>query len=129
MTQNYLQLIKSKVLLQAGITERQLKSKCRKRDLVEARQIFCYLADKYTMAILETIGEEINRDHTTVIHSKQVAEDLIFSNTFFRRRVKALEFELERYNDSLPKKNCCTPVVQISRVVVDEIGNLFTVAI
>jgi chromosomal replication initiator protein len=52
------------------ITPQMLESKCRKRHLVEARQIYCYLLREHTNMSTKHIGQTLGgRDHSTVIHS------------------------------------------------------------
>lgn len=55
-----------------------VRKPCRKRELVWARQLYCYLAKKFTSLSLNQIGEVIGgKDHTTVIHSNTTANNLI----------------------------------------------------
>lgn len=62
-----------------GITEADLLKKCRKREMVQLRQVSIWAMTKMTGASLKTIGEYFNRDHTTVIHSRDTVNDLIYS--------------------------------------------------
>lgn len=48
-----------------------VRKKCRKRELVYARQLYCYFATKLTGYSLDFIAQLIKRDHSTVIHSKK----------------------------------------------------------
>uniref|UniRef100_A0AB33IVD5 Chromosomal replication initiator protein DnaA n=1 Tax=Prevotella sp. GTC17253 TaxID=3236793 RepID=A0AB33IVD5_9BACT len=53
-----------------NVTPTAVNSRSRKRDLVEARQVSMYLAQKYTKMPASRIGKLVgNRDHSTVIHS------------------------------------------------------------
>jgi chromosomal replication initiation ATPase DnaA len=52
----------------------------RKREFVFARQMFCYIASKYTNNTTVQIGKFIGRDHATVIHSKKAFQNLIDTN-------------------------------------------------
>lgn len=52
-------------------------SKKRDREIVMARQMFCWLSRRYTRSTFKLMGEYINRNHATVIHSVQKVEDLI----------------------------------------------------
>ena len=52
-----------------GIDTEKVKSKCRSRSLVDARQLYSRLARLYTYSTWKTIGSIINRDHSTIIHS------------------------------------------------------------
>lgn len=61
-----------------NVNPERVKLRCREHELVWVRQLYCYMAKKFTSKSLKAIGSLIgNRDHTTVIHSKKVAQDLI----------------------------------------------------
>ena len=63
-----------------------LLSKSRKREVVELRMMFCYLARsmRYT---LNTVGMFLNgRDHTTVIHSVATFINLMETSEGFRKQ-------------------------------------------
>jgi chromosomal replication initiator protein len=65
-----------------------LKSKSRKRELVQARQISMYLAKSYTKASLKAIGSHFGgRDHSTVIYACQTVDDLMETDKKFRAYV------------------------------------------
>ena len=52
-----------------GISIEDIKGKCRKRKIVKPRQIIVYLLRTKAMMVLSDIGDVLNRDHTTMIHS------------------------------------------------------------
>lgn len=61
-------------------------SKSRKRDVVELRMIFCYIARqmRYTC---DNIGHFMNgRDHTTVLHSVNMFKNLLETSDVFREK-------------------------------------------
>ena len=61
-----------------GFSTDELASKTRKREVADARHIFCYLASKaYGRFTLKQIGAKINRDHASVLHAKNKVHDLI----------------------------------------------------
>ena len=63
-----------------GVSVIDMKLKTRKREPVAARQMAQYLIRKaYPSIALTTIGEFFNRDHSTVLHSIDVVEDMIFT--------------------------------------------------
>ena len=68
------------------VTLEQLRSKTRKREIVEARQIYCKLAKKRTKYTLEQIGSAINKDHATVLHSVRTCNNLIETNINFKNK-------------------------------------------
>lgn len=52
-----------------GVSIKDIKGKCRKRKIVKPRQVIMFLLRTKARMILSDIGELMNRDHTTVIHS------------------------------------------------------------
>ena len=74
----------------------QVKSKTRKREIVQARQISMFLAKAFTKNSLKTIGEHFGgRDHTTVIHSCQTVKDLMDTDSLFRENVMELQQKVQ----------------------------------
>lgn len=58
-----------------GVTTEQAKSKIRKTPYVRARMIFIHFAKKWYN--LMDMGEHLNRDHTTIMHNRDVAGNLM----------------------------------------------------
>jgi chromosomal replication initiator protein len=78
------------------IQQEALKSKSRKREIVQARQISMYFAKKLTKNSLKTIGEFFGgRDHSTVIHSCQTVEDLMETDRSFRGYVEEINKQIK----------------------------------
>ncbi len=74
-----------------GISIDQVKSKTRKREIVQARQISMYFAKDLTKSSLKTIGMHFGgRDHSTVIHACQTVNDLMETDKKFRSDVEEL---------------------------------------
>ena len=74
----------------------QLKSKSRKREIVMARQTAMYLSKQYTHHSLKSIGHYFGgRDHTTVIHAVQTINDLLDTDTPFRRSFEGLQQKIK----------------------------------
>ncbi len=68
-----------------------VKSKTRKREIVQARQIAMYFSKDLTKASLKNIGSHFgNRDHSTVIHACQTVNDLIETDKKFKYDVEEL---------------------------------------
>ena len=68
-----------------------VKSKTRKREIVQARQISMYFAKDLTKASLKTIGMHFGgRDHSTVIHACQTVNDLMETDKKFKSDVEEL---------------------------------------
>jgi len=64
------------IRLELKISKEELKGRSRRRDISEARQMFCLLSREYTKETLKTIGLEINKDHSSVLYSVRAMEDL-----------------------------------------------------
>jgi chromosomal replication initiation ATPase DnaA len=61
------------------ISVTKMKAKSRKKEFVQARHLFFYIAKKYTKKDLETIGNHINRHHPVVLHGyKRITNHLIY---------------------------------------------------
>lgn len=74
----------------------KLKEKTRKRNIVQARQLSMYLAKNYTKNSLKVIGKHFgSRDHSTVIHSCQMVQNLMDTDNDFRESVKELEKKIQ----------------------------------
>lgn len=66
-----------------GVTYELMKTKSRKREYTESRQICMYLIHKYTKLSLRLIGLKFGgRDHSTVIHACQKVDDLMIEARF-----------------------------------------------
>jgi len=90
------------IILEAGntlhpMTWEDLCGKFKKKELVLMRQLFCYFCKEWSiLPTLTSIGNEINRDHTTVMYSIQQIRDLVDSKD---------ELTLTLYNYILNPKN------------------------
>lgn len=74
-----------------GISIDMVKSKTRKREIVQARQISMYFAKDLTKSSLKTIGMHFGgRDHSTVIHACQTVNDLMETDKKFKLDVDEL---------------------------------------
>lgn len=74
-----------------GIGIDQMKSKTRKREIVQARQISMFFAKQMTKASLKNIGMYFGgRDHSTVIHACQTVNDLIDTDKKFKSDVEEI---------------------------------------
>lgn len=73
-----------------------VRSKTRKREIVQARQISMYLAKSYTKSSLKTIGSFFGgRDHSTVIYACQTVGDLIDTDKKFKGYVHDIQRKLK----------------------------------
>ena len=79
-----------------GVSVDLMKSKTRKREIVQARQITMFLSKSFTKNSLKTIGEHFGgRDHTTVIHSCQTVKDLMDTDNLFKESVLELQHKVQ----------------------------------
>lgn len=64
----------------------------RMREVVEARQIYCYIARKHLPgSTLSSIAKTIKRDYTTVIHSIRSVENIMHVDKEYAYRVEWIE--------------------------------------
>jgi len=72
-----------------------LKSKTRKRHIVQARQLAMFFAKKFTKASLANIGSQIgDRDHATVLHACKTVDNLITTDKQFKKYVDDIHKKL-----------------------------------
>ncbi len=91
--------ILEKVCSHYKVTQQNVFSKSRKRNLVQVRQISMYLASKYTKMPAGRIGQLIgNRDHSTVIHSCNTIEKRLKVDKAFSAELSSIEnsFKLKK---------------------------------
>ena len=81
-----------------SVTLSAVNSKSRKHDLVIARQVTMYLAQKYTKMPASRIGRLVgNRDHSTVIHSCAQVENRLKVDSSFKEEVNSIEVSFTFY--------------------------------
>jgi chromosomal replication initiator protein len=72
-----------------------LRSKTRKRHIVQARQLAMFFAKKLTKASLASIGSQIGkRDHATVLHACKTVDNLSSTDKQFRKYVEDIHKKL-----------------------------------
>lgn len=70
-------VIISKVAAFYGMSNAEIRGKCRKKELVKARWLAMYFIRSKTDFTLNTIGDLFGRDHTTVIHALRTINDIM----------------------------------------------------
>lgn len=61
-----------------NISEERMKGKCRESKYVKARQVFCWLAAKYTKSTFVDIGKFLGgKHHTTIMYHVKEVNDKI----------------------------------------------------
>lgn len=84
--------ILEKVCAHFNVTTTAVNSRSRKRDIVVARQVSMYLAQKYTKMPASRIGKLVgNRDHSTVIHSCAQVEKKLKADKGFSAEISSIE--------------------------------------
>lgn len=70
----------------------------RVRQVVEARKVYAMLMRKHTKKSLRYIGEGINRDHATVLHSINAGNDFYKYDKLFKMNYDNCEREISKLN-------------------------------
>lgn len=79
-----------------GVKQKEINSKSRKQNIVQARQLSMYLCRKYTDMPTSQIGQRIGRrDHSTVLHACKQVEHRIATDKTYRLEVEKLEASLK----------------------------------
>lgn len=73
-----------------GLTSAEMMSERRTARIVRARMVAAYLCCKLTTRSLPTIGHRFNRDHTTILHARQVISERIGADAQLREEVQTL---------------------------------------
>tara|TARA_R110000744_G_scaffold235558_1_gene353240 strand:- start:614 stop:1042 length:429 start_codon:yes stop_codon:yes gene_type:complete len=88
-----LDLIQIRAVVESEYHLMNLSAKTRERKFCDARKMYSYIARKCTKYSLKKIGEFIERDHTTVLHSIKRCEDLMETDKNFLMKVRGLVFK------------------------------------
>jgi chromosomal replication initiator protein len=73
------------VLKATGLTYEVLRKRCRKREIVMARQLICCFSKMHSLGSLTQIGQFIGGyDHATVSHSINVIDDMKNSDALIK---------------------------------------------
>ncbi len=78
-----------------GISLEDIKSKSRKREFADPRQICMYVLRRYTTMTTEYIGNYYNRDHTTVVHATKTITGYLEVDSVIRGKVNDIVNRLE----------------------------------
>ena len=84
--------------IEHGILPSVIKTKTRKRDVVQARQMAMFLLEKHRAGSLKEIGRLFGgRDHSTVLHSKQAIQNMIDTDDMSVNKLNKIEKRLLDY--------------------------------
>ncbi|RLB10671.1 MAG: chromosomal replication initiator protein DnaA [Deltaproteobacteria bacterium] len=78
-----------------------LRSKSRKRLYSNARNIYVYMARKYTDKPISEIAKSINRTHSTAIHAFEKIKDLLEKDANIRKQIAFLNHKINEMNHSV----------------------------
>lgn len=73
-----------------GVSHRDLVGKKRERRIVHPRQVAIYLCRELSESTLKGIGQEFNRDHTTVMHSCDLINNQLQEDRNLREELEAI---------------------------------------
>lgn len=80
-----------------NLTEKQIKSKSRTKNISTARHIAMYLSRKILDISYDKIGEEFGgKDHTTVINAYEKIEKLVKTNEIYKKIITDIEKTLSK---------------------------------
>jgi chromosomal replication initiator protein len=79
-----------------GVSEDEIKSHSRSRQLVNARQIAMYLCRELTDQSLPKIGQKFHRDHSTIMHACNKIRDLMAEKHTTYHQVTELTTRIKR---------------------------------
>ena len=88
-----------------GISEQQIRSKVRKRDILDARRLFFYVMRNYFKYSFEKIGKITFHTHATVLHSCKTFDD--YSIPYPKLTIlpyKDICFQLDLMKDSVEEQ-------------------------
>lgn len=84
-----------------NITKREILGNSRKREIIQARGLFCYMAVRNLNKMRTTTGQFLNRDHSTIINAVKNYDGYIEMNVkpevkFYETAVAYLEDEIRK---------------------------------
>lgn len=92
------QVIEDIVVQFYNIDNKDLRSKSKRRQIVEPRQVIMYFANKYTNLSMNKIGQQLGKlNHATVIYSIKKVEDYRTSDPLFRNIFEAINEKIKDY--------------------------------
>ena len=84
-----------------NITKREILGNSRKREIIQARGLFCYMAVRNINKMTTTTGRFLNRDHSTIINAVKNYDGYIEMNVkpeskYYETAVAHLEDEIRK---------------------------------
>jgi len=90
---SFVNKLKGIIEMETGI-DIMAKTRYRGRKHVEARQLFTTFMMRHTKRTLENIGEMVNRDHATVLHSAKTVSNLCDTDNSFKAMYDRIDKQL-----------------------------------
>lgn len=78
-----------------GVTKEEIMTQDRSRAIADARKLAMLLCRDYTLLTYWELGVCFERDHTTIIHACEIANDLIFTDPAFKKMFLRAKCEVE----------------------------------
>ena len=72
-----------------------MRNQSRKRSLVDAASLFSIISRKYTLETFESIGEYINKNHSTIVYHVSRAGDLLLYDKAFNLTLNKVENQIK----------------------------------
>ena len=101
---NHLRLLADMV---TNITQFDIRLKTRRREYVEARYIYYKIAKDTYHYSLSRIGEEVNRDHATVMHGLRNVEGWLSSDKMFKEKYERV---VKYFNEKIESGHMTTEI-------------------
>jgi len=87
------------VELVEDVFETSIQIKNRRQSVIFGRKAAAYILKKYTQLSLNEIAKHIGvGDHTTVIYNIKTAENLMFTEKWYKEKIDEIEKEIENFS-------------------------------
>jgi chromosomal replication initiation ATPase DnaA len=80
-----------------GVKSHEIVSRIRKRTLIDARFIFCYMLKSEFNFTYESIGKILDRDHTTIIHSVKTHKERYQTYNDYKEITDGIQKDIKYY--------------------------------
>lgn len=96
----------------SGITYNDIVSNKRSRNIAHPRQVAIYLCRELLESTFKAIGEEFNRDHSTIMHSYDLISNALKEDRNLREEIEAIQQKNFAYNSIKKLKHCSKPLLK-----------------
>lgn len=104
-----------------------IRSKTRKREVVQARQIAMFFSKSLTKLSLTSIGSQIGqKDHATVLHACKTVNNLIDTDKQFRNEINEINKRIGNFINNKNKfvaNSKCEKNILVGRVICTNVSN------